>query len=96
MVVQAFFHEINIHQTFIVANIFQIVKVTDKYEVTNNGNKEINSFVHLIHEKEYLRLACISAAISKKDTRLKLSNIEDGKDSIKEGFVAYKVIISLF
>lgn len=71
------------------------MKVTQKYEVTNDGSKEVNSFVHLLHEKEYLRLAYISAVASKKDTRLKVSNIQNGKD-IKEGFVAYKVFISLF
>ncbi|EFO27718.1 ribophorin I family protein [Loa loa] len=69
----------------------QIVKVTDKYEVTNEGSKEINSFVHLVHEKEHLRLAYISAIVSKKDTGLKVSLIDHGRDSIKEGFVAYKI-----
>ncbi|VBB30666.1 unnamed protein product [Acanthocheilonema viteae] len=69
----------------------QIVKITNKYEITNDGGKEISSFVHLVHEKEYLRLAYISAVASKKDTRLKVSIIENGKDSIKEGFVAYKI-----
>ncbi|CAG9537694.1 unnamed protein product [Cercopithifilaria johnstoni] len=69
----------------------QVVKVTDKYEVTNDGSKEISSFVHLVHEKEYLRLAYISAVVSKEDTRLKVSNIENEKHNIKEGFVAYKI-----
>ncbi|KAM3725103.1 Dolichyl-diphosphooligosaccharide--protein glycosyltransferase subunit [Dirofilaria immitis] len=69
----------------------QIVKVAVKYEITNDGSKEINSFVHLIHEKEYLRLAYISATASKKDAKLKVSNIERGKYNIKEGFVAYKI-----
>ncbi|VDM22852.1 unnamed protein product [Wuchereria bancrofti] len=69
----------------------QIVKVTDKYEVTNDGRKEISSFEHLVHEKEYLRLAYISATVSKKDTKLKMSDIKHGKDSIKKGFVAYEI-----
>ncbi|VDK66064.1 unnamed protein product [Onchocerca ochengi] len=69
----------------------QLVKVTVKYEITNDGSKEVNSFVHLVHEKEYLRLAYVSATASKKDTKLKVSNIERGKYNIKEGFVAYKI-----
>ncbi|KAK6111603.1 Ribophorin I family protein [Brugia pahangi] len=69
----------------------QVVKVTDKYEVTNDGEKEISSFEHLVHEKEYLRLAYISATVSKKDTKLKVSDIKHEKGSIKKGFVAYEI-----
>lgn len=69
----------------------QVVKVTDKYEVTNDGGKEISSFEHLVHEKEYLRLAYISATVSKKDTKLKMSDIKHEKGSIKKGFVAYEI-----
>ncbi|VDN00774.1 unnamed protein product [Thelazia callipaeda] len=69
----------------------QIVKIAVKYEVQNNGGKEINSFIHLVHEIEYSRLAFISATDSDKNAKLRVTKIELSKSDLKQGFVAYKV-----
>lgn len=68
-----------------------MVKVTVKYELANVGSREVNSFVHVLHENEQLRLAYITAVDSKRNAKLRVVKIEKWKEDIRKGFAAYKV-----
>uniref|UniRef100_F1L248 Dolichyl-diphosphooligosaccharide--protein glycosyltransferase subunit 1 n=1 Tax=Ascaris suum TaxID=6253 RepID=F1L248_ASCSU len=67
----------------------QVVKVTVKYQVTNGGKTDINTFVHLVSDAEQSKLSYIMAAEEKKDGKLHI--VKANIAGIKQGFTAYKV-----
>lgn len=63
--------------------------MTVKYQVTNGGKTDINTFVHLVSDAEQSKLSYIMAAEEKKDGKLHI--VKANIAGIKQGFTAYKV-----
>lgn len=67
----------------------QIVKASVEYEITNNGQNDLNNFVHVIPEKEE-HVAWISAHQDKKTgNKLRVARVE--VIGAAKGFAYYKV-----
>ena len=69
------------------------MKVTVKYELTNKGKSEFNSFFHLVSDAEQARLSYISASEENKDGKLRM--LKADVKGLKKGFAAYKVRCSM-
>ncbi|VDK50637.1 unnamed protein product [Anisakis simplex] len=67
----------------------QVVKVVVKYDVTNGGKTQINSFFHLVSDNEQLKLSYIKATEEGKDGKLNV--VKGNVAGIKSGFTSYKV-----
>lgn len=69
----------------------QVVKVLVKYELKNDGKKNVNSFVHLLQVKEFSRVAYITAVDREKDVKLPVTIMEARSGNKMMGYALYKV-----